>query len=234
MREIYLAATAAIGLMALAPKAQAQLAVLDGSNLAQTTQAAGTALHELTQLQLQLQQIQQTYQMFTNPSQITSMLPNLNNSFLQNSMPAANTVAGQVTANGSSASMNGYAQTFYGLNHTYTPTGNDPQATYLNQSGQSVANIQGMAAANLGSIESRLASLDDMQNTLQNATDIKQVEAINGRLAIESNAIQGQTAQAQNLQTLAVAQAQAQQLQQQSMVRQNAEAMQAAFPNEMQ
>jgi type IV secretion system protein VirB5 len=50
-----------------------------------------------------------------------------------------------------------------------------------------------------------------MQLELQSATDIKQVAAINGRIAIESNAIQGQQAQAQNLQALAAAQAQADQ-----------------------
>lgn len=233
MWKIYLAATVALGL-SLAPEARAQLAVIDNPNLVQTAQAAATALKELDSLKSQLSQLQQTYQMFTNPSQITSMLPNLNSSYLQNSMPAANLVAGQVTALGSTGAMNGYAQTFYNANHTFTPTGNDSQAAFLNQSSQSLANIQGMAALNLGSIESRLANLTEMQTTLQNSTDIKQVEAVNGRIAIESNAIQAQTAQAQNLQALATAQVQAQQIQQQLTVRQNAEAMQAAFPNALQ
>jgi type IV secretion system protein VirB5 len=66
-----------------------------------------------------------------------------------------------------------------------------------------------MAATNLSSIEQRLANLGAMQLELQSATDIKQVTAINGRIAIESNAIQGQQAQAQNLQALAAAQAEA-------------------------
>ena len=58
--------------------ARAQLAVIDGANVAQTMQAVATAAKELAQLQMQLQQLQNTYRMFTNPTNITGMLPGLN------------------------------------------------------------------------------------------------------------------------------------------------------------
>ena len=68
-----------------------------------------------------------------------------------------------------------------------------------------------------------------MQEELQGATDIKQVEAINGRIAIEGNAIQAQQAQAQNLQAMAAAQAQADQQAALQSIRQGHEQAAAMF-----
>ena len=68
-----------------------------------------------------------------------------------------------------------------------------------------------------------------MQIELQGATDIKQVTAINGRIAIESNAIQGQQAQAKNLQAMVAAQAQADQQAALQAIRQGHEQAAAMF-----
>jgi type IV secretion system protein VirB5 len=182
----------------------------------------------------QLNQLRQTYQqlaamqtMFTNSSNVTGMFPSLDSSFLQNPMPSAGTMPGQVY--GSPGTMSSNAQTFYNLNHTYTATGSDAQAAYLNRAPVSVANIMGIAATNLQSIEQRLANLTMMQTELQSAADIKQVAAINGRIAIESNAIQGQQAQAENLVAMANAQAQADQQSQLQTMRQGHEQAAAMF-----
>ncbi len=209
MKRTLLATAAVVACLTLTGGAQAQLAVFDGQNFANTLQEVVTAGKELAQLQLQLQQLQQTYQMFTNPTNITGMLPALNQPTLQNPMPAASAMAGQVV--GSANTLSSQGQAFFNLNHVFTATGTDPQASLLNRSAISMANIQGIAAANLTSIEQRQANLNAMQIELQGATDIKQVTAINGRIAIESNAIQGQQAQAQNLQAMVTAQAQADQ-----------------------
>ena len=208
MKKTLLAAIAAACLTA-GPGAHAQMAVFDAANFANTLREVQTAANQLTQLNAQLQQMRQQYQMFTNPSNIAGMLPGLNTPSLQNPMPAAGSIPGQIT--GANTALSSLGQTFYSLNHVYTATGTDPQAGLLNRSSIATANIQGMAAANLASIEQRQASLNEMQMELQNAADIKQVTAIAGRIAIESNAIQGQQAQAQNLAALASAQAQADQ-----------------------
>jgi type IV secretion system protein VirB5 len=155
------------------------------------------------------------------------MLPALNAPSLQNSMPAASSMPGQVV--GSANALSSLGQTFYKLNHVFTATGTDPQANLLNRSSISTANIQGIAAANLASIEQRQGNLNEMQTELENATDIKQVTAINGRIAIESNAIQGQQAQAQNLAALASAQAQADQQAALQSIRQGHEQAAAMF-----
>jgi hypothetical protein len=226
MRKSY-ALAAALAAILSAGAAHGQIAVFDGANVAQTIQAVSTAAKELTQLQMQLQQLEQTYRMFTSPSNITRMLPQLNTGFLQNPVPQANQMPNLTmgTANGMSAA----AQAFYNQNHAYTATGSDPLAQTLNRSAIAIANIQGIAATNLASIEQRLATLTAMQQQLQGATDIKQVAAINGRIAIEASAIQGQQAQAANLQALASAQIAAQQQQQLQQIRQNHEQAAALF-----
>ena len=213
--------------MAVSWVAHAQIAVYDGANFGNTLREASTALRELAQLQAQLQQLRQTNMMFTNPTNITGILPTLNSTFLQNPMAAASSLPGAIA--GSPGTLTGAGQQFYQMNHVYTATGVDPLAANLNRSAISTANIQGMAATNLVSIEQRQANLSAMQLELQSATDIKQVTAINGRIAIESNAIQGQQAQAQNLQALAAAQARADQQAALQSIRQGHEQAAAQF-----
>jgi type IV secretion system protein VirB5 len=207
--------------------ARAQLAVIDGANVAQTMQAVATAAKELAQLQMQLQQLQNTYRMFTNPTNITGMLPGLNTGMLRNPMPTSGQVPGMVM--GMNGSLSGPGQSFLNQNQLYKPAGSDPLATQMNRSAMAIAQIQGMAATNLQSIEQRLANLSAMQTQLQSATDIKQVTAINGRIAIEQHAIQSQQAQATNLQTMAVAQIAAQQQQDQQLIRQGWDQLAAQF-----
>jgi len=227
MMKTFLAAAAVVACMTFGPGAHAQMAVFDANNFANTLREVQTAANQLTQLNAQLQQMRQQYQMFTNPSNITGMLPALNAPSLQNPMPAASSMPGQIVGSPNTLSSSG--QTFYNLNHVFTATGTDPQATLLNRASISTANIQGIAAANLASIEQRQANLNAMQTELQNATDIKQVDAINGRIAIESNAIQGQQAQAQNLGVLASTQAQADQQVALQSIRQGHEQAAAMF-----
>jgi type IV secretion system protein VirB5 len=227
MRKTLFTMAALAGCWAFGGAANAQYPVHDSANFGQAVQAVATAAKELAQLQAQLQQMRQQYQMFTNPTNITGMFSALNAPSLQNPMPAASAIPGQIV--GSTNTLSALGQTFYNQNHVFTATGPDPQASLLNRSAIGTANIQGIAAANLASIEQRLATLGAMQAELQDATDIKQVDAINGRIAIESNAIQGQQAQAQNLAALASAQAQADQQAALQSIRQGHEQAAALF-----
>jgi type IV secretion system protein VirB5 len=70
-----------------------------------------------------------------------------------------------------------------------------------------------MAATNLSAIQQRLQDLPNLESDLNAATSITQVDAINGRIAAESQFVQGQQAQAANLQVLATEQVQSQQQQ---------------------
>ena len=61
------------------PKANAQIPVIDGANLAQNIQTAAQSIIAVEQLKAQLTQLEQTYQMFTNPTEILKMATGMEN-----------------------------------------------------------------------------------------------------------------------------------------------------------
>jgi Type IV secretion system proteins len=204
MQRITIVALASIASLIIPKMAHAQLAVIDSANLAQNIQTAAQAVLAVKQLEAQLSQLQQTYQMFTNPTNILNMTTGLENQALENPMPAANSLAGVV---GGQAAQSGPATTFYEQNHIYSPTDGTVQSNQINSNAQSIANIEGVASTNLDAIEQRLQQLPDLEADLNAASSITQVNAINGRIAAESQFVQAQQAQAANLQVLASAQA---------------------------
>lgn len=209
--RIFLFAFAALSTsLIFVPDAHAQMAVIDGANLTQNLQTAAQSILAVEQLRAQLTQLQQTYQMFTNPTDIMNMAAGMENQTLENPMPAANALTGLL---GGQTSPSGPAQAFYNQNHVYSPTDGSTASNQLNANAAAISNIQGMAAANLLAIQQRLQQLPDLEGDLGTATSITQVTAINGRIAAESQFVQGQQAQAANLQVLATEQALSQQQQ---------------------
>ncbi len=180
--------------------ARAQMAVIDGSNLAQTTLAAQRALSEFQQLTAQYNQLVATYQMLTNPTDVLGMATGLSAPTLQNPLPAVNLLNGLV---GGQTAVSGAGVQFYNHSHIFTPTDGSAASTQLIASANSIANLQGAASTNLQSIQQRLALLPVLEAALSAATSITQVNAINGRIAVEANYVQAQQAQAQNLAILA-------------------------------
>jgi type IV secretion system protein VirB5 len=197
--RVLLLGITAIAYVGLIP-ANAQMAVIDSSNLVQTTLAAQRALSELQQLTAQYNQLVTTYQMLTNPTDVVSMVTGLSVPTLQNPLPAVNTLNGLV---GGQTNVTGAGVQFYNQSHVYTPTDGGVASTQLIANANSIANIQGIAATNLQSIQQRLALLPALETALSGATSITQVNAINGRIAVEANYVQAQQAQAQNLTVLA-------------------------------
>ena len=190
--------------------ARAQEAVIDSANLTQNIKTAAQAVIEVEQMKAQLAQLEQTYAMFTNPTDIMGMAPGLENQALENPMPLANDISTLVDGANAGA---GPAQAYFDQNHVYSPTDGSSASVDLNKSGQSIANVEGIASTNLAAIEQRLQQLPDLESDLNSATSITQVDAINGRIAAESQFVQAQQAQAQNLQVLAAEQVQSQQQQ---------------------
>ena len=198
LRAFLLGLTVLTGAAAL--PAQAQMAVIDGSNLAQTTLAAQRALSELQQLTAQYNQLVTTYQMLTNPTDIVSMVSGLSTPTLQNPLPSVNLLNGLV---GGQTTVSGAGVQYYNQAHIYTPTDGSVSSTQMIANANSIANLQGVASTNLQSIQQRLALLPALETALSAATSITQVNAINGRIAVEANYVQAQQAQAQNLAILA-------------------------------
>jgi type IV secretion system protein VirB5 len=183
--------------------AAAQMAVIDHSNLAQTTLAASRALSELRQLTAQYNQLVMTYQMLTNPVDVASMVTGLNVSTIQNPLPDIAGLGGLLSGQSIPA---GAGVNFYNQNHIYSPTDGSDASTHLIANGNSIANLQGVATTNLQAIQQRLALLPMLQAALSGAQSITEVNAINGRIQLEANYAQAQQAQAQNLTVLALEQ----------------------------
>lgn len=233
MRRILCTFVLLLAGLAWVPKASAQIPVIDAANLAQNLQTAAQSIIAVEQLKAQLTQLEQTYAMFTNPTDILGMASSLENQTLENPMPLANSMSGLV--GGTTAGL-GAAATYFNQNHVYTPTDGSAASSQLNEDAQAIANIEGIASTNLSAIEQRLQQLPDLESDLNAATSITQVDAINGRIATESQFVQAQEAQAQNLQVLAMEQSESQQQQEreqfvEDMTNGIAEMQQAAAEN---
>lgn len=226
MRHLLFLMALGVGVI-LASVAKAQVPVIDSANLVQTTQTAAQAVLQLQQLQYQLATLQQTYAMLTHPTNVMGLASSLEDLAIQNPMPDISAIAGLI---GGQSSPSGAAATYYTQNHIYSPEGASPYATQLIANAQAIANIQGIAATNLAAIQYRLQALPDLESALQSASSITEVDAINGRIAAESQFVQAQQAQAANLQVLAGAQQASRQQQQQEQFQEDA----AGFVSTMQ
>ena len=184
--------------------------MIDASNLSQNVVTAAQEVQAVIQLKNQLTELQNTYTMFTSPTGIMNMATGMENQAIENPMPLADSVSGLMggTSMGGAA-----ASAFYTQNHVYSPTNATAESNQLNNNAQAIANIEGMAQTNLIAIQTRLQDLPNLESDIQTATSITQVSAINGRIAAESQFVQGQQAQASNLQVLANEQSQANQQQ---------------------
>lgn len=195
--------------------ARAQIMVMDQGNIAQSIT---NTTREVSQLTSQLRQLQAQYEMFRNvPRVFRGVFQDFDAAILRNPLPvyedAASRIAGMVEG-----TANRYSRIFYEQNR-YAVTGPDPVGRSLAQRTDSFANIQGIAAQNLDSIHQRLDRLEEMEGELAAASDVTQVAAINGRIAIENQAIQAQAAAAQNLQMMAQAQMENQRIQEREAAR---------------
>lgn len=198
LRALLLGLIAFTGAVAL--PARAQMAVIDHSNLAQTTLAAQRALSELRQLTAQYNQLVATYQMLTSPTDVASIVTGLSVPTLQNPLPNTSSLNGLLTGQ---TPVSGAGVQYYNQAHIYTPSDGSVASTQLVANANSIANLQGVASNNLQSIQQRLALLPALVTALSAANSITEVNAINGRIAVEANFVQAQQAQAQNLAILA-------------------------------
>ena len=205
--------------LGIAPTAKAQIPVIDSANLAQNVQELAQDVATVEQLKNQLTQLQNTYSMFTTPTNVLGMAPGLESPALENPMPAVNAVAGLLDGQ---TSPTGAGATYYTQNHIYTPTGTSSYNTQLNANAQGIASIEGVASNNLSAIQARLEDLPNLESDLQSATSITQFDAINGRIEAEAQFVQAQQAQATNLQVLASEQQASEQQQQQERFHEDA------------
>jgi type IV secretion system protein VirB5 len=98
-----------VGFLAV-PRAQAQVPVIDASNLAQSVQELAQDVAAVEQLKAQLTQLENTYQMFTSLPNLNSIAPGLESSSIENPMPASNALSSLL---GGTTTPSGVASSYY-------------------------------------------------------------------------------------------------------------------------
>ena len=105
------------------------------------------------------------------------------------------------------STLSGPGQQFYDQNHYYTPQGNDWTAQEMQRRQYATANLQGEAQTGLTTIQGRLASLTELENSIPTQPDIQATAAFNARINAEKMYLTNETNHIQNLQLLQQTQA---------------------------
>lgn len=174
-------------------------------------QSITNSLKQLLQLAKEYDQLVKEYQLLQNvPKSFGKVFQDFGTvKLLRNPLPTYERAAAQIAGAVQQVTLTDYGLIFYNRNQykmddAHPPT--DPVGQSLEYRTYSLANIQGIAAENLHSITERLNRLEGMEEQLTEAKDVTQIASINGRIAIENQAIQAQAAAAQNLHMMAQAQ----------------------------
>ena len=105
------------------------------------------------------------------------------------------------------SNLSGAGQPFYDQNHDYTPQGNDWTAQEMQRRQYATANLQGEAQTGLTTIQGRLASLTELENSIPVQPDIQATAAFNARIDAGKMYLANETTHVQNLQLLQQTQA---------------------------
>jgi type IV secretion system protein VirB5 len=223
-RRRYRLLTATAVVFVLSTPALAQMPVIDTNAITQLVGQLKTA----QQLVANYNQLVATYQSLAQLTNINSVATELKQPWVQNPAPSTTLLPGMLNGLSPPSTLGGnlgnLAQQYLRQNRVYTPQGTDFQAQQLRSGANSVAQIEAVATQNLQALEARASALTQIQSQLDSAGTIQQVASIQARLAAEQNYVQIQTAQAENLRTLAAARTETQDQAQQQAERQSEEA----------
>jgi flagellar biosynthesis chaperone FliJ len=216
------------------PGARAQQAVIDLGAITQLAQQVGVAKQQYDTLQSQLGTLRNTYSQVASQYSMLTRLANVNQLAPElaqqlRSMPGSGNMGQFFVGSGSIGSLgggvSGLAQQFLNRNRVYLPQATDPNAIALNERAQQLAGIQAMAMTNVQSLDARLDGLADLKTSLDSADDLQKVASIQARMQAESNIVQTQQAQAQNLLVMAQMQERAEQQADDQRARQSADGL---------
>jgi hypothetical protein len=152
------------------------------------TQAAH-AVAELAQLQQQYTVLMKSYmQLQSTVASLRHLSPNIMGiapglQADQMRLPGSDTSA--LPGMNFGSNLSGAGQQFYNQNHVYTPQGNDFAATELQRRQIATANLQGEAATGMRQIAARIASLAQLESSIQTQPDVMAAAAITARINAE-------------------------------------------------
>lgn len=218
MRKLLLAGVAA-GFVAVMMPPRPAHALFGVGDVVFDPTAVARLMDEINTLERQYSQLQQTYQALAHLTSVNGIATSLGLPSVQNPLGAVSQVPGLL--NGSRLAAG--AQQFLNANRYYQPQGNDFLAQEMQRRAQSTANIQALAQQNLQATEDRMTGLQDLQAQIDASPTTQDTGAVQARLNAESNFIQVQQTQAQQLQVLQRVQEQASQQRVAEWQRQSAE-----------
>jgi hypothetical protein len=193
-----------------AAKAHAQAAVYCANCTEEITAQINYAL-VLANWLSQLEQMRQHYQQLIytveslkhpNPGSL-----DVAQGLLNNATRLPGSAAAEMPGMNYGSNLSGAGQPFYDQNHYYTPQGNDWTAQEMQRRQYATANLQGEAQTGLTTIQARLASLTELENSIPAQPDIQATAAFNARINAEKMYLANETNHVQNLQLLQQTQA---------------------------
>jgi type IV secretion system protein VirB5 len=195
-------------LLGVAPRAQAQFAVIDVSALAQLLQQVQTLNQALTTARGQLTQAQQEFQSITGSRGMQNLLSGTVRNYLPGNMTDLTAALSQVNSGYSSLSAS--IQAAVQANAVLTAA--QVSALPANQQARiaawrsTIALLQGITGSALSNSSSRFAALQQLISTIGTAADQKAALDLQARIAAEAGMLQNEQTKLQSLYQVAQAQ----------------------------
>ena len=216
-KSLYLAAS----LLALCPAAgRAEITVIDPTSISQLKEAYQTATQTLSEAKGIYQQTTNIWSAISHGTFINSIAPELENGNLTNPLGNVGNLGSQLLGQGGTVPG---AQAILDKAQVYNIPGADQVAQLLNQRAQSQADVQALGMQSAQVAQQRISGLDEIQQQLNGANNIEDIQAIQARLQAETAIAQAQQGQMQQISMLQQSQMNQAQLQDQQLSRKAAD-----------
>ena len=234
---------AVVGLAAaVCMPAEAEIPVIDSTNLAQQIKGYLQDLKgyatQLQQLQQEMQQVQwliSTYQSFVHDPSLGGAMALLNQVGIDNPLPvnpyAIQTLLnGQGGISGTLGALSTLSNSSFSTNHVYSPSDGSWASQQLNANGNGIAGAQGTALQIFQQVSSHYPVIQALRARLLAATTPKDVADAQAQIGAEQAWEQNASAQLQSVALLNTAQAQSNQQRQNEKLDQDIDAVLQAAP----
>jgi type IV secretion system protein VirB5 len=201
---------AVVALLAAAPAAHAQFAVIDVASVAQLVKEVQTAAQELQTAQNELAQARQSYQSLTGTRDMQNLLSGTNRNYLPTDVPSLEaTLSG---SGGSYGALSASVQAAMSGNAVLSPTTlaslSAAERNAIVVQRQAIALQQGISSQALANSSSRFAQVQQLISTIGSAQDPKAILDLQARVSAEQVELQAEQTKLQVLyQTLRAQQA---------------------------
>jgi type IV secretion system protein VirB5 len=192
----------------VAPRAQAQFAVIDVSALAQLLQQVQTLNQALNTARGQLSQAQQEFQSITGTRGMQNLLSGTVRNYLPGNMTDLTSALSQVNSGyaGLSSAIQAAVQANTVLSTQQLAALPANQQARISAWRSTIALLQGITSSALANSSSRFAAIQQLIGTIGSASDQKAALDLQARIAAESGMLQNEQTKLQSLYQVAQAQ----------------------------